>query len=66
LAIAESDYPFTAYPVIRMDFSDEEFNTAEDLRTHIHSILNEYAQKYDITQTSETFAKRFKELLTKL
>jgi hypothetical protein len=66
LAIADSDFPFVAYPVIRMDFSDEEFNTAEDLRTHIHSILNEYAQKYDMTLTSETFAKRFKELLTKL
>ncbi|NQZ08642.1 MAG: AAA family ATPase [Algicola sp.] len=66
LAIADSDYPFTVYPVIRMDFSDEEFNTADDLRAHIHSILNEYAQKYDITLNSETFAKRFKELLAKL
>ena len=66
LAIADTDYDFITYPVIRLDFSGDEFITADDLRAHISIILNDYARKYEIELNLQTFAKRFMELVVKL
>ena len=48
LAIADTDYNFTAYPVIRVDFSGGRFVTADELEKHISSILDNCAHKYGV------------------
>ena len=66
LSIADTDYDFVAYPVIRVDFSGGEFITTDNLRAHINSSLDDYAQKYGVELSKEAFTLRFKELLIKL
>ncbi len=66
LAITDTDYNFTAYPVIRVDFSGGRFVTADELEKHISSILDNCAHKYGVELFQEVFTLRFKELVIKL
>lgn len=66
LAIGNSDYDFAQFPVLTIEFSKEEFTDADNLRHFISTVLNDYAQSFDITLTTDTFALQFNELVTKL
>ena len=48
LAIADSDYDFVTYPVVKLDFSKSEFISADSLREYINTAVNRIANHYDI------------------
>lgn len=66
LDIANTDYDFVVYPVIKLDFSKDEYNTADNLRSYIDTALNAVANRYDIELTTDTYNQRFDELVIKL
>ena len=66
LAISKTDYDFATYPVLMIEFSKEEFGTADNLRGFISNALEYYARRYDITLDADTYAQRFDELVIKL
>jgi hypothetical protein len=66
LAIADTDYDFVTYPVIRVDFSGGRFVTEDELEQHISSTLDDCAQKYGVELIKEGFTLRFKELMVQL
>lgn len=66
LYIATTEYDFAQYPVLTIEFSKEEFANANNLRQFISTVLNDYANNFDITLTTDTYALQFNELVTKL
>jgi hypothetical protein len=66
LAIAKTDYDFTVYPVIRLDFSRVVVKQSGDLENHINNTTNEMAKTHDIDLTSDSYAQMFSELVVKL
>jgi hypothetical protein len=66
LLIAKTDYDFTAYPVIKLEFSKDEFATADNLRSYIYNTVNRVARSYNIELVEDTYNQRFDELLVKL
>jgi hypothetical protein len=66
LAISDTDYDFATYPVLKFEFSQDEFLTADSLRGYILSDVNRFALEYDIELIEQTFSQRFAELLRKL
>jgi hypothetical protein len=66
LAIAATDYDFASYPVIKLEFSQDEFLTADSLRDYICSSLSDVAEHYDIELTKQIYSQRFGELVKKL
>ncbi|MCJ8269250.1 MAG: AAA family ATPase, partial [Psychrosphaera sp.] len=66
LFIAQTDYDFATYPVITMEFSRDEFTTADNLRELILNSVDYYAEQFEIVLSRTTFAQRFDELVTKL
>jgi hypothetical protein len=66
LAIAKTDYDFTVYPVIRLDFSRVVVKQSGDLENHIKNTTNEMAKTHDIDLTSDSYEQIFSELVVKL
>ncbi|MFT5163424.1 MAG: DNA-directed RNA polymerase subunit L [Alteromonadaceae bacterium] len=66
LAIADTNYDFTAYPVIKLEFSQDEFTTANSVRDYICSALKRTALEHQIELTENTYNQRFAELIRKL
>lgn len=66
LAIADTDYDFAAYPVIKLEFSQDEFPTGESLRAYIDSAIDDVAQRYGIELVKQTYSQKFAELIKKL
>jgi hypothetical protein len=66
LAIAATDYDFSSYPVIKLEFSKDEFTTADSLRSYIFAAVNRIANHYKIDLVEETYNQRFDELVVKL
>ncbi|MCJ8270948.1 MAG: AAA family ATPase, partial [Psychrosphaera sp.] len=66
LAISQTDYDFATYPVVKMEFSSDEFNSAESLREYIDDAVMDIAQEYGVTLSKKTYNKRFAELVIKL
>ncbi|MCJ8272516.1 MAG: AAA family ATPase, partial [Psychrosphaera sp.] len=66
LAIADTDYDFVTYPVMKLEFAKDEFNTADNLRSYISNTINRMARRYNIELIEETYNQRFDELLGKL
>ena len=66
LAIADTDYDFVAYPVMKLEFAKDEFNTADNLRNYISNTINRMAKRYNIELIEAGYNQRFDELLGKL
>ncbi len=66
LSISKTDYDFTTYPVIKLEFAKDEFDTADNLRSYIYGALDDIAGRYSITLEKPTYNQRFDELVTKL
>ncbi|MCJ8269274.1 MAG: ATP-binding protein [Psychrosphaera sp.] len=66
LAIADTDYDFVTYPIVKLEFSEDEFCTADSLREYIYSAVDDIAQQYEIELTKPSYSQRFGELVRKL
>jgi hypothetical protein len=53
LAIADTDYDFATYPVIKLEFSQSEFRTADCLRDYINIAIDDIAERYNIALTKQ-------------
>jgi len=51
------------YPVIRMDFSEIEFESSNELRKKISDMLGNTADMYDVGLKSASYEQKFKELI---
>lgn len=66
LAIADTYYDFTTYPVIKIEFTRVNVRQAEDLEKFIVNVANSYAADNDITLEIDSYEQRFAELVIKL
>jgi hypothetical protein len=66
LAIADTDYDFATYPVVKLEFSKDEFVTADSLRNYIYTATNRIANHHQIELIEDTYTQRFDELIVKL
>ncbi|MCJ8271965.1 MAG: ATP-binding protein [Psychrosphaera sp.] len=66
LDINNTDYDFATYPVLKLEFSQDEFRTADSLRKYIYSTVDELANRNGIALSKETYNQRFAELIKKL
>ncbi len=66
LAITDTDYDFTEYPVIKLEFTRVVVKQAEDLENYIINAANSYASTYGIELTLTSYEQRFAELVSKL
>ena len=65
LAIANTDYDFVEYPVIKLEFSSVDVNEADDLKQYIINTTNYYAALYDLELVIDAYEQRFAELVKK-
>lgn len=63
---ADCDYDFTVYPVIVLEFSKVDVSDADDLKSYIVNITNEYAKNYSVDLEIESYEQRFDQLVSKL
>jgi len=66
LWIAESDYAWEEYPVIRVDFSNSRVRTSEELETTIQEYLQEIAGKHGVSLGKGGYQKQFRDLIRAL
>jgi hypothetical protein len=66
LVIADTDYDFSAYPVVKLEFSKDEFTTADSLRDYIYNAVSDIAEHYGIELNKQSYSQRFNELVIKL
>jgi hypothetical protein len=66
LAIADTDYDFAVHPVIKLEFTKDEFATADNLRSYIFKAINRIASDNVIELVEDTYTLRFDELVVKL
>ena len=66
LAIADTDYDFAAYPVVKLEFSKDEFITADSLRDYITAEITRIAKDHQIELSNGSYTQRFDELVVKL
>ena len=66
LDIAQSDYEFIEYPVIKLDFGNGSYRSAEDLYSSINYLIDKVADDYDISLTRDLYNQKFDELIVKL
>ena len=66
LAIDKTDFAFTVHPIIKLEFTKDEYHTADNLRESIDVSLGQIAKRYDITLETHTYNQRFDELVVKL
>lgn len=66
LWIDSSDYNWQTYPVIRLDFSQEPSQSADELKDSISAYLDEIAESYGITLPEGPYYRQFRRLIQKL
>ena len=66
IAGAECNYDFAAYPVVKLEFSKDEFTTADSLREYIYTEISRIAKHHQIELSEGTYTQRFDELIVKL
>lgn len=66
LNITTTDYEFTRHPVIKLEFSKDEFISADTLREFIYSSISRIAKQQAIELEETTYNQRFDELIVKL
>lgn len=66
LAIADTDYDFEVYPVLKFEFSNVQVTNEDDLREYIVNTVNYFAKQYDIELTIDSYEQRFAELVREL
>ncbi|NQZ10685.1 MAG: AAA family ATPase, partial [Algicola sp.] len=66
LDICETDCDFLTYPIAKLEFSQDEFRTADSLRDYIYTAVDDIAQRYDVELTKPNYSQRFGELISKL
>ncbi len=66
LYIADTDYDFATYSVVKLEFSEDEFATADSLRDYIYNAVNDIAERHDIELVKQSYSQRFGELVRKL
>jgi hypothetical protein len=52
--------------VIKLEFSEDEFTTADSLRDYIDAAVNDLAEQHDIELNKHSYSQRFGELVRKL
>jgi hypothetical protein len=63
---SECDYDFATYPVVKLEFSKDEFATADSLRDYIYTAVSDIAEHYGVELTKPSYSQRFDELVIKL
>ncbi len=66
LDISQTDYDFTVYPVIKMEFTRVLVRQVDDLENYIINTANRYAKAHDIELEVTSYEQRFAELVIKL
>lgn len=66
LWIYQSDYPWTEYPIIRIDFSRYQVRNVAELEVRIQRHLRQVAEQYQITLDEGPFDIQFADLVIKL
>lgn len=66
LAIADSDYDFVVYPVIKLEFTKVQVQHADDLKKYIIAATDRHARRYGIELDSDSYDIRFDELIYKV
>ena len=66
LAIANTEYQFEVFPVIKLEFAKNEFATADELREYINFAIDRVATSNNIQLNASNYNQRFEELVTGL
>lgn len=66
LAITYSDYEFNPHPVIKLEFSKDEYSDAEALRRYISLAIVDIAEQNEIELNKDSYVHQFDELVVKL
>ncbi len=66
LAIAQTDYDFAIYPVIKLEFTRVVVRQVSDLEDYIINTANNYAKTHNIELEVTSYEQRFAELVIKL
>lgn len=66
LWIEKSDWQWKYHPVLAIDFNEISFDTPENLKLGLHSILNDYANDFSIRLEQQFLIEKFVELITKV
>ncbi|MFT5163200.1 MAG: hypothetical protein ACI9FJ_001785 [Alteromonadaceae bacterium] len=66
LAIFDTDYDFTVYPLVMLELSRVDVRQGKDLEQYIVNATNDHARQYDIALERDSYEQRFVELVTKL
>lgn len=66
LWIADSDYAWQSYPVIRIDFSQERIYTAGGLQELLSAFIEEIAVKHKLTLPKTNYQRQFRRLIQQL
>lgn len=66
LGIAQTDYDFAVYPVIKMEFTRVVVRQVEDLENYIINTANSYAKTHGLELELVSYEQRFAELVIKL
>ncbi len=66
LLITKTDYDFTEYPVIILEFSSVDVSHADDLKQYIINAIDDHASDYGVTLERDSYDQRFAELVRKL
>lgn len=66
LAISKTNYDWKKHPVIRLDFSEIDYNTTSELTQSLLENLNDIAKTYKVKIKSKLLKSSFKELVVEL
>ena len=66
LAIADTYYDFVTYPVIKLEFAKDRFDTVDNFDRYINNVINRMAKRYDIELIEDTCNQKFDDLVIKL
>ncbi|PCK02993.1 MAG: AAA family ATPase [Alteromonadaceae bacterium] len=66
LDILNTDYTFTAHPVIKLELTQADIVDADSFQRFISEQAQDLAEEHQITLTSTRFERQFKELITRL
>jgi hypothetical protein len=66
LWLYDSPYNWETYPVIRLDFSLEQVNSADELKAVIRNYLQEVSADYGITLAEGPYQRQFRHLIRQL
>ncbi|MBR0496510.1 MAG: AAA family ATPase [Treponema sp.] len=55
---------WTEYPVLKISFGANSYETKERLKARLESILDDYERKYTIERKSDDSAERFNNIIT--